>query len=203
MYLELQNLFQNISSPELLAAMEKMREAALSLDQNDMARAIEDFKISQERFARELERTLEIFKRVQIEQKIDEIIKRMEKLSELQENISKETDSLKNGDENSLKELAQKEKNVSEELSEISDVMKELEKLSEEFPEIPTSTIAELQKDMESGELSEQLENARRSMSEENISASKNDSKSASREMKKMLQKLSEHGAEIQAKQLE
>ena len=203
MYLELQNLFQNISSPELLAAMEKMREAALSLDQNDMARAIEDFKISQERFARELERTLEIFKRVQIEQKIDEIIKRMEKLSELQENISKETDSLKNGDENSLKELAQKEKNVSEELSEISDVMKELEKLSEEFPEIPTSTIAELQKDMESGELSEQLENARRSMSEENISASKNDSKSASREMKKMLQKLSALGAEIRAKQLE
>jgi len=203
MYLELQNLFQNISSPELLAAMEKMREAMLSLDQNDMARAIEEFKISQERFARELERTLEIFKRVLIEQKIDEIIKRMEKLSEIQEKISNETDSVQKGDEKSLKELAEKEKNVSEELLDISGVMKELENLSEEFPELPTSTIAELQKDMESGELSIKLENAQKSMRENNISDSKGDSKSASREMKMMLQQLSALGAEIQAKQLE
>ena len=203
MYIELQNLFQDISSPELLAAMEKLREAILSLDQNDMARAIEDFKISQERFMKELVRTLEIFKRVQIEQKIDEIIERMEKLSEIQEKISKETDFLKKGDENSLKELAQKEKNVSDELSEISDVMKDLENLAGEFPELPTKTIAELQKEMESGKLPKQIESAKRSMSEENISASQIDSKSASDEMKIMLQKLYKLGEEIRAKQLE
>ncbi len=203
MYIELQNLFQDLASPELLEAMEKMREAILSLNEDDMAQALKEFKLSQEQFTRELERTLEIFRRVQAEQKMDEIVKRMTELAEEQEQIAEETRKLSEENQNELNSLAEREKMAEDELANISEAMKELEKITEPFLEMPTSKISELRNEMETGDLPNSLQQSEQSMMESNLSSSRENSKRASSELAKMLSKLELLKQEMRRKQLQ
>lgn len=203
MYLELQNLFQELASPELLEAMERLRDAMSSLREEDIAMALQEFMISQDRFARELERTLEIFRRVQTEQKMDEILKRMNELVKAQQKITDQTKSLRKEDVADLKELSKEEKNVSDELSKLADEMKKLEELTEPYPEMPTSRISGLRSEMESGELPGLLQEAQQSMDQGDLSASNKYAESAQSEMEAMLSKLTALKEEMRRKQLE
>lgn len=203
MYMELQNLFQDLASPELLEAMEKMREAMFSLSEDDMAQALKEFKLSQEQFTRELERTLEIFRRVQAEQKMDEIVKRMTELAEEQKQIAEETGKLSEENQNELKSLAEREKRAEDELAHISEEMKQLEKITEPFLEMPTSKISELRNEMEAGDLPNSLRQSEQSMIESNLSSSRENSKQASNELAEMLSKLDLLKQEMRRKQLQ
>ena len=203
MYLELQNLFQDLASPELLEAMEKMREALNSLNEDDMAKALKEFNLSQEQFTKELERTLEIFRRVQAEQKMDEIVKRMTELLEEQKQIAEESGKLSDENQNELKSLAEREKGAMDELENISEEMKQLENITEPFLEIPTSKISALQNEMVTGDLPNSLQQSEQSMMDSDISASKDNSEKASGELSEMLDKLNSLKQEMRRKQLQ
>ena len=203
MYMELQNLFQDLASSELFEAMEKMREAMISLNEDDMAKALQEFNLSQEQFTRELERTLEIFRRVQAEQKMDEIVKRMTELAEEQKRIAEETNKLSEENKNELKSLAEREERAKDELANISEEMKELENITEPFPEMPTSKIAELQEEMESGDLPNSLQQSEQAMMDSDLSSSKEKSDQASGELSEMLSKLDSLKQEMRKKQLQ
>jgi len=203
MYMELQNLFRDLASPELLEAMEKMREAIFSLNEDDMAQALKEFKLSQEQFTRELERTLEIFRRVQAEQKMDEIVKRMTELAEEQKQIAEETGELSEENQNELNSLAEREKMAADELSNISEEMKELENITEPFLEMPTSKISELRNEMETGDLPNSLQQSEQSMIDSDLSSSKENSEEASGELSEMLSKLDSLKEEMRRKQLQ
>ncbi len=92
-YQQLQKLFQEIASPELLKSMQSLQEALEKLDQNEIEKSLEDFKQNQEKFAENLDRTLELFRKVQFEQELDRLNKMAEKALRDQKTI---TDNLSN-----------------------------------------------------------------------------------------------------------
>ncbi len=87
-YSQLQNLFQEIATPELLEAMKKLEQAMEKSNQKDVQKALDNFKQNQEAFQANLERTLELFKQVQLEQQMDQLVQQAERLAENQEKIS-------------------------------------------------------------------------------------------------------------------
>ncbi len=203
MYMELQNLFEDLASPELLEAMEKMREALISLNEDDMAKALKEFNLSQEQFTRELERVLEIFRRIQVEQKMDEIVKRMTELAEEQKQIAEETGKLSGDEQNELKSLAEREEMAADELSNISEEMKALEDITEPFIEMPTAKISGLRNQMERGDLPNSLQQSERAMMDSDLSSSRENSERASGELSEMLEKLDSLKQEMRRKQLQ
>jgi hypothetical protein len=89
-YQELQKLLQEMKSPELQKALEEMQKAMQNLDPEKMQEALKNFQFSQDEFLKSLERTINLLKQVQAEQKLDEALKKTEDLLERQEEVNKE-----------------------------------------------------------------------------------------------------------------
>ncbi len=87
---ELQDLIQNIFPPEFLNNIDLMEKALENLNKEDMLKALQNLANNMDQVEQELDRFLDIFKRVQAEQKIDELHKRLEQLVHQQDKLDGE-----------------------------------------------------------------------------------------------------------------
>ncbi|MGD9900222.1 MAG: hypothetical protein AB7T22_13955, partial [Calditrichaceae bacterium] len=88
-YMELQELFREIATPEMMEAIQELQKAIDQSNPDEMQRAMEKFSLNQEAFKQNVERTIELLKQVQLEQKMDQLVQQAKNLSEQQEKISK------------------------------------------------------------------------------------------------------------------
>ncbi|WP_456426832.1 DUF4175 family protein [Rhodocaloribacter sp.] len=91
---ELQKVAEEINSPELMEALKQLQEAMQNLNLQQMQQAIENFQFNEEQYQERLERTLELFKKLRVEQGLEEISKRMEELAREEERLAEETGKL-------------------------------------------------------------------------------------------------------------
>jgi len=127
-YMELQKLMDQLTSEEMKEAFKKLQEMMQNLNRQQTQDALQNFKMDEEKFKKSIERTLNLLKRIQIEQKVDELLKRSEMMTEKQEKIQNQTN------ENDLSEKSQ-----SEQLNQQQEqITKDLEKFSEELDNFPS-----------------------------------------------------------------
>lgn len=91
-YEQLQHMMQQLSSPEFAEAMKKLQDAMQQLSPEALKQALQQFSFSEENFRQSIERTLNLLKRIQIEQKVDEAVRRIENLARQQEELQQRTD---------------------------------------------------------------------------------------------------------------
>ena len=143
-YEELQNLLNELTSEEMKAAMKRLEDAMKSLKRDDSQKAFEDFKINEEMFQKSIERTINLLKRIQIEQKMDEVIKRTElinnELEELQKDLNNEAKQQDNISKQN--ELTRQLQELEKEFEKLSDKMKE-------FDDLPNKDMQKLKQEME------------------------------------------------------
>lgn len=89
-YMELQKLMDEVASPELRDAMEKLKQAMDSEDPEKIRQALEKFDMDREEFLRSVERSLAILQQLKMERKLDELTKRAEELLHAQEQVLKD-----------------------------------------------------------------------------------------------------------------
>ena len=105
--------------------IDDIREALEDLDVNEMLSALEDISNNLNNIEQELDRFLDIFQRIKVEQKIDEIRKRIEQLVKNQDNLDQQIRSInKQTDPSIFKRLSQEQKINNKELSNIINEMK-------------------------------------------------------------------------------
>ena len=130
-YQELQNLLQEMKSPELQKALEEMQKAMQNVDPEKMQEAMKNFQFSQEEFLKSLERTINLLKQVQAEQKLDEAIKKTEDLLERQQDVNKE--AAKNPAADKRDELADKEAGMKPDAQSLENSLGDLKKTMQEL----------------------------------------------------------------------
>ncbi|MFH1194120.1 MAG: DUF4175 family protein [bacterium] len=145
-YTELQKLMEEIGNEDLKKAFEKMQEMLESLMRDKVQDAMENMQMDEEMFQKSLERTINLLKRIQIEQKMDELVKRTEELQKKQEELAKESQNSKQSDDQKSSELAKKQDQVSKDLQNMKEAMKDLQDKMKEFKDMPNQ---EMQKAME------------------------------------------------------
>ncbi len=134
-YLELQQLLQQIDSPELQATLRQMQEALRNVNQEQMRNALQQMSFSEETFRKSIERTLSLLKRIQIEQKLDEVIKRTNELKNQQETLKNQTAKASRNDQQQLQKLAEQQKDLKKEFKQLEKTLAELQKKMDEFPD--------------------------------------------------------------------
>ena len=134
-YTELQQMLQQINSPEFQEAMKRMQEAMQNVSPDQLRQAMQQVQFSEEAFRQSIERTMELLKRIQVEQKMDEMVKRANELRKQQENLQKETAEASLSDKQKAEDLAKKQEDINKQLSDIQQQLGELRKKMEEFPE--------------------------------------------------------------------
>ncbi len=132
---ELQQMLQQINSPEFQDAMKRMQEAMQNVSPDQLRQAMQQVQFSEDAFRQSIERTMELLKRIQVEQKMDEMVKRSNELGKQQESLQKETAETSLSDKSKAEELAQKQQDISRQLAQFQRQLEELRKKMEEFPE--------------------------------------------------------------------
>jgi hypothetical protein len=168
-YLELQQLFQQLDATELQKALQQMQQQIPNINKDQLQQAMQNMTFSEEKFRQSIERTLNLLKRIQIEQKLDEVKKRAEELEksekELQEEGSKLSDDPQKQRELSKKQsdLAKKEQAMEREAADVQRRMEEF------FTEMPADKLQDLLQQMQKQQLDQKMQQASRQMQSGNM----------------------------------
>jgi hypothetical protein len=159
-YMELQQLFEQLNSAELQQALRQMQQAMQSVNQQQLQQALHKLTFSEDRFRESLERTIELLKRIQIEQKLDEARKRAEEIEKAQQELSNET---RKASENSQpkSELANKQRDLARKQKQLEESTRDVAKRMEDFfTEMPADQMNQLSSQLEQQKLDEQMDQA-------------------------------------------
>ncbi len=143
-YNELQDLLDQLNSEELRQAFKRMEEALKSLMRDNVQVSLDQLKANEEYFRKSLERTLNLLKRVQIEQKLDELIKRTDDLSEKIGELSEKTDQANLNDKRKQSELATRQDDLTENLDQLKSEMEKLDKMMNDLNDMPRKEMEKL-----------------------------------------------------------
>ncbi len=189
-YRQLQEMFRELASPELLAALEKLQKALENMNKQQVQKALSQLKFNQERFKENLERTLELFKKVQMEQELDRLVKTAEKLAAEQEKL---TEQLKNNNLTSEERSGLEQKQEQQKQS-LEQLQKSMEMLSrdEMFASRP-ETQQSLEKSsefIEERRLTRRMQDTRNQMGQGNTSKASETSQGVQQDLQEMSEQL-------------
>jgi len=158
---EVQKLLEKIENEDLLKAMEKFQEMMRDMPENEIAGAMDEIDMRAEDLSERLDRTIELLNRIMKEEKMEELLRRMEDILEQQIELRDET---KEGD---LDQLAGKEKSLREDFDSLEKEMDEFAGQEKEpgLEEL-ASDLKQAKIDSLMREAAEQMESARRSEAE-------------------------------------
>ena len=184
-YLELQQLLQQIDSPELNAALRRMREAMKQLSPDQLRQAMEQMTLSEDNFRKSIERTLSLLRRIQIEQKLDEAIRRTAELEQRHSELKNRSTKTSPNDSEALDQLAGKQQDAGRDFSTLQDHLSDLRKRMEEFhEEMPLREYDQAMEFMEQQDIDAAMENARRQLQQGNPGGAREQQQKAQRALK-------------------
>ncbi len=160
-YAELQAIYEEMASSELAEALRKLQDAMQQISQEALQKAVEQFKLNQESFLKSIERTISLLKRIQIEQKADELVRRTQDLMTRQETVN---EALPQADDETLSDLAQDEQGIKADTEALRREMDNLLAKMQEAPDMPTSALTDAMQHMDQKDLPGQLSQAQAAM---------------------------------------
>lgn len=168
-YMELQELFQELNSSELQQALKQMQQAMQNVNKEQLQQAMRQVNFSEERFRQGIERTLELLKRIQIEQKIDEVKKRAQEMEQMQKQLSNDVSKASNDNDRQL-ENAAKQEDLAHKEQEMEQASKDLAKRMEEFfTEMPLDKLNAMNNQLQKQNLSQLMKNAGEQIRQGNV----------------------------------
>ncbi len=196
-YSELQQLMEQLITPELKEAMDRLQQAMEQDNPREMEAALEDFQAAMEDFQKSVERTLEIFKQVEIEQKLDELTNRLNDLAERQEELSSD---LENGDTDNA---ASQEEKIASDFDKAQQLTEDLEQLLDQSEDLSSEGVQDLQEQMNQEQIAENLEQAASLMEQGKMSESQPPANQASKSLSEMSQQSQQMQANMQQQMMD
>ncbi len=142
---ELSKLIQNLIPEDLLKNMSSAQNAIDNMDMKSLQEALDNMTQNMDQIEDELDRYLDIFRRLQAEQKLDEIKTRLEQLVQHQDGLDREISDINNEtDKSTLSRLSQEEQRNLEELNTLKEIMNDAADLVKPFSESTSRNLQEL-----------------------------------------------------------
>ncbi len=189
---KLQELFNKVLDDEIKKLYEKLEKMLEELNKKDAMEKMGEMEMSNEKLEKELDRMLELFKKLEFNQKLEETANKLEKLAKQQEELAKQTEQQKDGAPNDAKaqeqqkQLQEEQKKLQEQLKEAKEDLNELKKLNEESKS--EQDLKEAEKNLETAE--QQMKDAQQQMQQQQNSKAGGNQKSAANNMKNAAQKM-------------
>jgi hypothetical protein len=161
-YNELQELLDQFNDEGLKEALRKLQESLRKMTRENVQISLEEMKNNEEYLRKSLERTLNLLKRIQIEQKADELKKRAENLAAKIDAVKEKTENSFLSEKQTRDKLAALQKDITGDLNLLNGEMKDLNEKMSPMADMPKQTASELEKELEDQKnenLSEEAEN--------------------------------------------
>ena len=196
-YKELQDLFKQINSPELKKAMEDLQHAMeKNSDPKQLEQAMQNMKQNEEQFRKSIERTENILKKIQAEQKVDELMKAADELAKQEQkdadNARSKLDSARQMSPEEKAAEARKQQDAQKELDRMRGQMKDVAQQMKKLPDAmqaPEET-KDAAESLADPTMDQDMQQAAQDMQSGNMQQGAQASQSASQKMQNARQKL-------------
>ncbi len=190
---QVEDLLENIMDDEMKKLMDELKKLMDNFDRNKLNNIAEQMKMNYDDLNKELDRNMEMLKRMDIEEKTESISKELEKLSQEQDKLSEKTKD-KN---NSLDSLLNQQKQQEQKFDDLMKKYDELQKKNEELKE--PMDLKDFQQ--EKSEINNELNNSQESLKQNSRKSASNSQKKSAEQMKNMSQKMQEMMQENESEQ--
>ena len=193
---QLEELFENIMTPEMKKLFDELNKMLDKLDKNQVQEKLEELKLSNKDMEKELDRTLEAFKQMEVEQKMQQAIDKLDDIKNKQDELKKETEGKeetkeKEGTKDAKtdnQKLEEKQKELNKKFDDLKKDIKDLEQKNdalEQKNEIPKT-------EEKQNEISKDMQQSAEELNKKNKKEAAKSEKEASdgmQEMKEQMQK--------------
>ena len=179
---QLEELFNKVMTPELKEKYDEMQKLLEKLDKEKVQEALEKMKLDNKDLLKELDRNLEIFKQLEVEQKIQENINKLNDLAKKQDELAKQSEEKKSD----AKEQKIKQDELNKKFEDIKKDLKELEKKNSELEEPKKLENSEQKQE----EVQKEMEKSSESLSENKKKEAAKSQKEAAKKMEEMSQQM-------------
>ena len=190
---ELEELFDKVLNQQMKDILEEMKKLAEEqVDKNKLNETLNNIKLNNEDVAKELDRNIEMYKRLEMEKLTNELTEKLDKLSKDQKELSENLKS-KNKEENSSKQ-----EKLNEEFKQQQEKLNKLEELSKEIEnQKPLNRDKQLEL-----EINKNQKEALEKLNDDKLKKSKETMNSASEQIKQMSNNIKQQQQENQSNQL-
>ncbi len=190
---ELSDLIQDIFPENMVNNLDNLQEALDNMDMKSLQNALSDLAENMDQIERELDRYLEIFRRMEAEQKMDELQTRMEQLFEQQKTLDEELNQLENNtDRSTLERLAQEEMRNLEEFAALKRIMEEASEMVKPYSQETAEELSELRDDSLTQQIDENMTETMENLSDQQQDNAMTSSEQSLGNMQMMMQRLSD-----------
>jgi hypothetical protein len=200
---QLEELFENIMTPEMKKLFDDLNKMLDKLDKNQVQQKLEELKLSNKDMEKELDRTLEAFKQMEVEQKLQQAIEKLDELKTKQDELKTETDNSKDKSagekQNSNKDLEKKQDELNKQFDDFKKDLKEMQEKNaalEQPNELPKS-------DEKQNEISKDMQNSSEQLNQNNKKNASKSQKEASDKMQEMKEQMQKAQDEMEKEEQE
>ncbi|MGA1199056.1 MAG: DUF4175 family protein, partial [Candidatus Latescibacterota bacterium] len=183
---ELQELLDQIQSPALQEAMEKLQDAMQSANSELVREALEEFKNEREKFQESIDRSIALLKRVQQQQTLDALTKKLEALTQSQEKITEDIQK-----DISPDALSKRQEQITSDTEKLQD---ELQQSAEKFSKsTPTDQqLEQLAQTMQEKQLTKRMAQVQQNLAANQKSQAQNKSEKLAQDLQQMAQQMNQ-----------
>ncbi len=181
---EIQKLFQEVATPEMKAAQEKLAEAIKKMNPKDLQDAMKDFQLSQQDLMDRLDRTLALLKKMQLQQQMEAMVRQIEQLARQQEQMNNSTDSSASS---ALPKLSDEESKLQAKLEDLKNQVKDLESTAQDAKMDQSEEFNKFKDALEQTDANQDMQQMSQSLSQQQKSDASKQGKKAHTKIMSML----------------
>lgn len=185
-YNELQDLLEKMSSDEMKEAFKRLQESLQSMMRDNVQMSMDEMKANEEYIKKSIERTLNLLKRIQVEQKVDEMVKRAEEIAQKVDELKNKTSQSNLSDKPKRDELSKRQQEITNDLKQLQEEMKKLDDKMNELNDMPKDELEKLQKEFDKQNNQEISKDAERDLQQQQKSQAMQSQQQLSQNMKNM-----------------
>lgn len=189
---ELDRLMNEVMDDKMKETMAEIERMMQELDKKKVQQQLEQLKMDNAELEKQLDQNIELMKRFEIEKKVEQTIRKMEKLAEEQRNVSRETEQARSKDK---EQMMQKQQAIDEKFQQLKE---DINQIKQDYKELDPSTDFRVPQELEQ-KVEQHQKEARQNLQKGKTKDASKQQKEAADDMEKLSEALAE--AQLDAEQ--
>lgn len=190
---QLEELFDKVMTPEMKQKYDELQKLLQQMDKDKVQDALEKMKMDNKDIMKELDRNLEIFKQMEVEQKQQENIDKLNDLAKKQDDLARESENKKTDP----KQEKTKQDSLNKRFEDLKKDIKDLEKKNSELEEPKQMDNTDKQQQ----DIQKEMENSSEQLNQGQKKDAGKSQKSAAQQMQQMSQQMQQSQQQQQQQQ--
>ncbi len=186
---ELQNMVSDLVTEDMLKKIDQVEKDLDSISLDDLKKAVADLSQNADQIEEQLDRFLDLFKRVQAEQKMDELSKRLESLVKEQTSLEQKVEQTpEDADPSDLARLTEDERRVNEDWKQAKSTMQDAADLVREYSPQTAAQLEAMQQSESAEAASENLQSTMQNLKNGSVSQASQSASQARQNLSDLMQ---------------